>query len=450
MISLFLISIITVVVLSIFWYVISLVRGRNDVADIGWGTYFIALALVHFILNNPAFDLRIVPIVLVLIWGIRLSSHIFTRHLHTDEDARYVAWRNAWGSGWYFYARSFVQVFLLQGILAMVIATPVILITAQLVTLNLIWVIIGTLVWIGGFLCESIADTQLKSFLADPTNKGHIMQSGLWKYSRHPNYFGEVTQWWGIFIIGLGTGLGFVGIIGPLVITGLIVFVSGIPLAEKSMARNPEFEDYKNKTSVLIPLPYFLVPEIPAKTLASIAIEFGPLILFFITFEIFNFMTSVAILIGAMVFALIASIKIYGKIAFFPLIASGSVIVFGILTIVLNNPFFIIFKDTLYFGIFALGILIPLFFKKLVLKKMFNQIFDITDKGWFIVSINWGLFMALIAISNEIARVFLSAPEWVTYKFIVLIILIIFGAAQFFISRYYRNATANSWGLNIK
>lgn len=80
---------------------------------------------------------------------------------------------------------------------------------------------------------------------------------------------------------------------------------------------------------------------------------------------------------------------------------------------------------------------------------MFGQIFDITDKGWFIVSMNWGFFMALIAISNEIARILLSAPEWVTYKFIVLIILIIFGGAQFLISRYYRNPTANSWGLKI-
>lgn len=304
-------------------------------------------------------------------------------------------------------------------------------------------------VWIIGFLCESIADNQLRAFINNPLNKGHIMQTGLWKYSRHPNYFGEVTQWWGIFIIGLGVAFGTLGIIGPLVITFLIVFVSGIPLAEKGMANNPEYQVYKSKTSALIPLPHFLVSTIPAKTWASIAIEFGPLILFFVTFEIFNFMTSVAILIGAMIVALIASIKIYRKLTIFPLIASGSVVIFGLLTVILNNPFFIIFKDTLYFGIFALGILIPLIFKRLVLKSMFGQIFDITDRGWLIVSINWGVFMALVAGSNEIARIFFSAPEWVTYKFIVLIILIIFGAAQFFVSRYHRNATANSWGLRI-
>ena len=253
MVTVFLVSIITIVTLSIFWYVISLVRGRNDVADIGWGTYFIGLALVHFIMNKPAVDLRIIPIILVLVWGIRLSSHILARHVRTTEDARYVAWRNAWGNGWYFYARSFVQVFLLQGILAMIIATPVILITAQVIPLNLVWVIIGTIVWIGGFVCESVADAQLKTFLVNPQNKGHIMQSGLWKYSRHPNYFGEVTQWWGIFIIGLGTTLGLFGIIGPLVITFLIVFVSGIPLAEASLKSTPGFAEYAQRTSVFIP-----------------------------------------------------------------------------------------------------------------------------------------------------------------------------------------------------
>jgi steroid 5-alpha reductase family enzyme len=204
-------------------------------------------------MNKPAVDLRIIPIILVLVWGIRLSSHILARHVRTTEDARYVAWRNAWGNGWYFYARSFVQVFLLQGILAMIIATPVILITAQVIPLNLVWVIIGTIVWIGGFVCESVADAQLKTFLANSENRGHTMQSGLWKYSRHPNYFGEVTQWWGIFIIGLGTTLGILGIIGPLVITFLIVFVSGIPLAEASLKSTPGFAEYAQRTSVFIP-----------------------------------------------------------------------------------------------------------------------------------------------------------------------------------------------------
>lgn len=253
MIAVFLVSIITVVVLSMFWYVTSLLRKRNDVADIGWGTYFIALALVHFIMNKPAFDMRIIPIVGVLVWGIRLSLHIFTRHLHTTEDARYVAWRNAWGNGWYFYVRSFIQVFLFQGILAMIIATPVIFITSQTIPLTITWVIIGTVVWMAGFICESVADAQLKTFLANPLNRGHIMQSGLWKFSRHPNYFGESLQWWGLWIMTIGMPYWYVAIIGPLTITLLIRFVSGVPLAEKMMESNPEFEDYKNKTSVFIP-----------------------------------------------------------------------------------------------------------------------------------------------------------------------------------------------------
>lgn len=246
-------STISVLIISIIWFIISLVRHRNDVADIGWGTYFILLGFIHFFITKPAVDMRLIPLGLVFIWGIRLMVHIGSRHARTGEDARYGAWRNAWGSGWYFYVRSFLQVFVLQGILAMIIATPLILIATQTVSLQVTWVIIGTLVWIGGFICESVADAQLRTFLMNPENKGHLMQSGLWNYSRHPNYFGEVVQWFGIAIIGFGTWIGFLGIIGPITITFLILYVSGVPLAEKSLAQHPEFAHYRQRTRVFFP-----------------------------------------------------------------------------------------------------------------------------------------------------------------------------------------------------
>ncbi len=249
------IALLTAGILAVVWFGISLWRKRNDVADIGWGTYFIAIAVVSFLAHNPAWSLRLVPLLLVVIWGVRLSSHILKRHLKTTEDARYLAWRKEWGNGYYFYIRSFLQVFLLQAFLATLISLPVIIITSSYFRPSLAWLILGIIVWIIGFLFESTADKQLKSFIANPSNRGHIMQTELWKYSRHPNYFGEVTQWWGLFIIGLGVPLGIFGIIGPIVITLLIVFVSGIPLAEKNMKGNPEFEAYKSKTSALIPLP---------------------------------------------------------------------------------------------------------------------------------------------------------------------------------------------------
>jgi steroid 5-alpha reductase family enzyme len=249
------IALTTAGILAVVWFAISVWRKRNDVADIGWGTYFIAIAIVSFLSHNPAWSLRIIPIILVVIWGVRLSSHIFKRHLRTPEDARYLAWRKEWGNGAYFYIRSFLQVFLLQAFLATLISLPVIIVTASYFKPNLGFLIAGIIVWIFGFVFESTADNQLKKFISNPENRGHIMQTGLWKYSRHPNYFGEVTQWWGLFIVGLGVPLGIFGIIGPVVITLLIVFVSGIPLAEKNMKGNPEFESYKAKTSSLFPLP---------------------------------------------------------------------------------------------------------------------------------------------------------------------------------------------------
>lgn len=440
---------ITTAVLAVFWYGVSIIRKRNDVADIGWGIYFIALAWAVFLIHRPGIDLRIVPLALVTIWGTRLSWHIFRRHQKTSEDRRYVTWRNEWGNGWYFYLRSLVQVFLLQGLLAVLIASPLI-ITLSFQPLNSIgWVIVGTIIWFVGFICESIADRQLRAFIAIPENKGHVMQSGLWKYSRHPNYFGEVTQWWGLWIIALAAPYGLLGIVGPLVITGLIVFVSGIPLAEASMITNPEFIAYKKTTSALVPLPSWITQNASPRTIAAILIEFGPLVLFFVTFEIFNFMTSVAILVGAMIVTLIASIRLYKKVALFPLFASLTVIIFGVLTVVLHNPQYIIFKDTLYFGGFGLIILIPLLFGKLILKSLFNTIFAITDRGWRIVSIRWIIVMLAIAISNEWARVYFTPEQWVTYKFIVLIGLIVFSVWQFFLARRERLPHASPWGLRI-
>jgi steroid 5-alpha reductase family enzyme len=114
---------------------------------------------------------------------------------------------------------------------------------------------LGVTVWLVGFLFETIGDYQLDSFFKNPSNKGKILNTGLWRFSRHPNYFGEVVQWWGIFIIALVVPQGWLGIIGPLTITILIIKISGIPLLEKAMSQNPNYQMYKEKTSVFIPLP---------------------------------------------------------------------------------------------------------------------------------------------------------------------------------------------------
>jgi steroid 5-alpha reductase family enzyme len=113
--------------------------------------------------------------------------------------------------------------------------------------------LLGILIWTFGFFFESVGDFQLSRFIK--SKKGGIMKSGLWKYTRHPNYFGEVIQWWGIWLIALSVSYGWVSVIGPLLITFLILKVSGIPLLEKKMEENDEFREYKKNTSMFFPLP---------------------------------------------------------------------------------------------------------------------------------------------------------------------------------------------------
>lgn len=234
-----------------FWFIIAVIKKRNDVADIAWGSGFILLSWLSFFLSGFSFKSALVNS-LVTVWGIRLTWHIYTRNRNKPEDARYDQWRKTWKN---FYLRSFLQIFLLQGIFLFSISLPVLFINLAVSDSFGIFEVIGLCVWGIGFYFESTADRQLKRFITNPANKGKVMDQGLWRYSRHPNYFGEVTQWWGIFIIALSLpGSLFTGI-GPITITVLILFVSGIPLLEKKYAGRPEFEAYKKRTSVFIPLP---------------------------------------------------------------------------------------------------------------------------------------------------------------------------------------------------
>lgn len=232
------------------WFFISLVKKRNDVADVAWGLGFVTLAWASLILSGITVRGFLVNI-LVTIWGIRLAWHIYRRNRGKPEDYRYATWRAEWGR--WFYVRSYLQVYVLQGIFLFLIVLPVLFINQGIGESLGVFDVIGTLIWITGFYFESTGDAQLARFVRDPSNKGKIMQSGLWRYSRHPNYFGEVTQWWGVFIISLSLPLGIVTIIGPLTITYLILFVSGVPLLDKKYAGRTDFEEYKKRTSVFIP-----------------------------------------------------------------------------------------------------------------------------------------------------------------------------------------------------
>jgi len=234
------------------WFVVSVVRQRNDVADIAWGLGFLFVTLSLFWWHGVGVDRGGLVALLVSVWALRLSGHIFLRNRHKTEDPRYKKWRDEWGK--WFYLRSYLQVFMLQGVLLLAVVSPALIVMAYrgggLTALD----VLGVGVWAIGFCFEVVGDWQLKTFKNDPANKGKIMQSGLWAYTRHPNYFGEVMQWWGIWISALSVPFGWLGIVGPVVITILILYVSGIPMLEHKMAHKPAFQEYKKRVSMFFPM----------------------------------------------------------------------------------------------------------------------------------------------------------------------------------------------------
>jgi steroid 5-alpha reductase family enzyme len=227
---------------------------RNDLADVAWGPGFIVIAFASAAATGGFSPRALLVTVLVCVWGARLALHISRRfRSKNEEDPRYRKWRENWGR--HQLLGALLQVFLLQGLLMVVVSLPVIaavrLAGPPLGPLDMF----GAALWTFGFAFEVAGDSQFARFLADPSNRGRIMDRGLWRYTRHPNYFGEVVLWWGIYVIALSVPLGWLTVFGPLTITALILFVSGVPLAEAQMAGSGEYNDYRRRTSMFFPLP---------------------------------------------------------------------------------------------------------------------------------------------------------------------------------------------------
>lgn len=232
-------------------FIIALVKKDNSVVDIAWGIGFILVALLTFFLEG-GFEVRhILVTALVVIWGMRLAAHIFIRNRGRGEDFRYAQWRREWGK--WFLLRSFFQIFMLQGLLMLIIAYPVMLVSYSQETGISFLDAAGFILWLLGFFFEAGGDYQLARFKRDPGNKGKIMKYGLWKYTRHPNYFGETAMWWGVFLIALSVWAGWTAIISPLLITVLLLKVSGVTMLEKKYVGNREFEEYARRTGAFFP-----------------------------------------------------------------------------------------------------------------------------------------------------------------------------------------------------
>jgi len=234
-------------------FFISLLLKRNDIADVAWGTGIFIVALLSYFTGSMN-DLSLLLTILAGFWGIRLSVRIFLRNRKKTEDFRYKKWREEWGR--WFYFRSFLQVYILQGVLMVVVGYSFVHMNVFGSSYDLSLVsMIGLLIWMIGYFFEVAGDYQLDKFIQNPENKGKIMSVGLWKYTRHPNYFGEVTMWWGIWLMISMLPISYFALISPVVITYLILKVSGIPMLEKAFADNPDFQEYKKQTSAFFPLP---------------------------------------------------------------------------------------------------------------------------------------------------------------------------------------------------
>ena len=251
-------AIITIWLYMTCGFIYALLQKRNDIVDSMWGGGFIIIAIIALWYQvEPTLPMIIVASMIGL-WGIRLMLHITMRNTGKSEDARYRAWRDTWmehGKG-YFLIRSYVQIFMLQGVLMILMSAPIFMMSIFSEINSMTWYMyIGLALWVKGFIFETVGDWQLKKFIADSSHKGAIMKYGLWKYTRHPNYFGEIAMWWGIGIMVVPSMIpvSLVALISPLIITYLLLYVSGIPMLEKKWDDNPEFQKYKEQTSPLIP-----------------------------------------------------------------------------------------------------------------------------------------------------------------------------------------------------
>jgi steroid 5-alpha reductase family enzyme len=237
--------------MTILWLV-SLQLRNSSIVDIFWGTGFVISNWVYFALTPQGFLLRKLLIgALVTIWGLRLSIHILRRNWGKPEDFRYQKWRNEAGSKWPW--QSYLRVFLLQGLLMWIISAP--LLVAQRAGLpdHLTFLdVLGAFVWLVGFFFESMGDLQLIRFKANPANKGKVLDSGVWRYTRHPNYFGDAAQWWGYYLIALGAG-GWWSIFSPILMTFMLLRVSGVALLEKTLETRPGYKEYIASTSAFFP-----------------------------------------------------------------------------------------------------------------------------------------------------------------------------------------------------
>ena len=239
-----------VVFMTIGW-ALSLLRRDASVVDPFWGTGFIVAAVCYLLLLDGYRVREVLVLAMVCVWGLRLSGYILWRNRGRGEDPRYGAMRAKRPASFWWY--SYFQVFLLQALLLWLVAAPLAGAMAGGPARLGVLDFVGVGVWIFGLSWEVAGDTQLALFKRHPENKGKVMQTGAWRYTRHPNYFGEAVLWWGVWLVAAG-GHGYWSVYGPVLITLMLLRVSGVTLLEKSLKESkPGYADYVRRTSAFVP-----------------------------------------------------------------------------------------------------------------------------------------------------------------------------------------------------
>ena len=232
-------------------YLIARWTGKVTFLDAAWGVGFVLIAWVSYFAFSPREMPNLLLALAVSLWGLRLAWYVVKRIAKTGEDKRYQEILKGYGEN--AQSKAFLRLFMLQAGLQY-------LVSAAILRMNYVdpkpvgiatWV--GLIIFAVGFVFESVADAQLAAFKRDPNNKGKILQSGLWKTSRHPNYFGESLVWLGLALMSLAYPWGWLALISPAVITYLLLFVSGVPIQEKGKAERPEWREYASKTPRFVP-----------------------------------------------------------------------------------------------------------------------------------------------------------------------------------------------------
>lgn len=240
------------ILMTLLWIVSVIIRNAS-IVDLFWGTGFVIASAFYFVRCDGNETRKILVLILVMIWGIRLSAYLTWRNSGKGEDFRYRQFRQKYGEKRYWWV-SFFQTFLLQGILMWLISAP--LLGAQYYGHDRNPGIIdyaGTALWITGFIFEAGGDLQLARFKSDPTNRGKVLDKGFWHYTRHPNYFGDSAVWWGYGLICISAG-GWLPALGSVLMTALIIKVSGVALLEKSLTNDkPQYKEYIERTSSFFP-----------------------------------------------------------------------------------------------------------------------------------------------------------------------------------------------------